>query len=440
MHAVLARQLRRAGLSADVPPDAEAWRAFLARVDKAYGDGDLDRYTLERSLELSSAEMRSLYTELETIVRSLSDALLVTDEQGRVTMTNPAAEQLLRWPAADCRGQAIADVLRRSDPGRPGEGFGGATSGVHDTFLRRRDGTEFAASVTTSPVEREGQRRGEVFLVRDVTERRRFEEELIRVRDQAQAANRSKSEFLANMSHEIRTPMNGVIGTTSLLLDTPLSAEQREYVETIRSSGDLLLSILNDILDLAKIEAGKVELDLHPFDPHTAVEDTIELFSGSAERRRLEVVCDLGDEVPRRCVGDLTRLRQVLSNLLANAIKFTEAGEVVVEVHSEDVDAHTVDLTFSVRDTGVGSRSSRRTRRSRGGSAAAASGSRSRGCSSSAWAVVCTSRASPAAGRGSGSRCRCSAPMRPPIPRTRTHPSGEAAVCCSSTTTRPTAS
>jgi PAS domain S-box-containing protein len=354
VHALLARQLRRAGLAGDAVPDLAAWQAFLARVDKAYSDADLDRYTMERSLEVSSAEMRTLYTELATIVRSLSDALLVTNEHGRVTLTNPAAQQLLRWSDAECRGQSIGDVLRRIAPARARELFGAAAASGRDTFLQRRDGSEFAASITTSVVERDGQRCGEVYLLRDVTERLRFEEELIRVRDQAEAANRTKSEFLANMSHEIRTPMNGVIGTTSLLLDTALSAEQRDYVETIRSSGDLLLSILNDILDLAKIEAGKVELDLHPFDPHTAVEDTLDLFSGSAERRRLEVVCDLGDDVPRCCIGDLTRVRQVLSNLLANAIKFTEVGEVVMEARAEDVDADTVNLTFAVRDTGVG--------------------------------------------------------------------------------------
>jgi PAS domain S-box-containing protein len=354
MHALLQRQLARLGLNADAAPDLETWRTLLARVDKAYSDADLDRYTLERSLDLSAEEMRAVYTELQTIVRSISEALIVTDEAGRVTMLNPAAERLLGWPAPDWRGKAIGEVLPLVDTRLAEQRFGGSAAAGRDALFCRRDGSEFAASTTRSELVREGVRTGEVYLLRDVTDRLRFEAELIRARDQARAASRSKSDFLANMSHEIRTPMNGVIGTTSLLLETSLSTEQREYVETIRSSGDLLLSILNDILDLSKIEAGKIEIDLHAFDPHTAVEDTIELFSASAERRNNEVVCDVASDVPRSCVGDLTRIRQVLSNLVSNAIKFTQAGEVVVAVRAEDVDAETVSLTFCVRDTGIG--------------------------------------------------------------------------------------
>jgi PAS domain S-box-containing protein len=351
VHPLLARQLRRLGLSAEAPPDPATWRELVTRIDKAYADHDRDRYTLERSLDLSSQEMRAVYTELETIVRSIADALVVADHYGVVTLLNPAAERLLGFPDGTWRGQPLAEILRTADDAPIGASGTGTASGV--TLLRRGSGT-FAADVAVAEVRRDGERRGDVYLVRDVTERQRFEAELIRARDQAQAANRSKSEFLANMSHEIRTPMNGVIGTTTLLLDTALTPEQREHVETIRSSGDLLLSIVNDILDLAKIEAGKLDLDLHEFDPHAAVEDTLELFATAAERRGIELVCDVDDSVPRACIGDLTRIRQVLSNLVANAIKFTASGSVVVRARCTPIDGDAVTLSLAVRDTGVG--------------------------------------------------------------------------------------
>jgi PAS domain S-box-containing protein len=355
VHALLIRQLGKLGIDAQAPPDPAAWRAFLERVDKSYAAADLDRYTLERSLELSSNEMRTLFTELETIVRSIGDALIVVDAQHQVTYVNPCAERLLGYPLRECRGWPVQRILQ------PAEAAAGAdrlqeavATGGRDLVLQRRDGAEFAVSLTMGEMLREGEHGGAVYVLRDVTDRRRFEQELIQTRDQARAASSAKTEFLANMSHEIRTPLNGVIGMASLLLETPLSIEQREYVETVRNSGDLLLSILNDILDLAKIEAGRVEIDLHPFDPLAAVEDTLELFTASAERRQVELVCDVAPDVPRRCIGDVTRIRQVLSNLVSNAIKFTEAGEVVVRLEAQDQGERTVALSVSVRDTGVG--------------------------------------------------------------------------------------
>src|SRR5262249_51232942 len=256
VHALLLRQLGKLGIDASAPPDATAWRTFLERVDKAYAAADLDRYTLERSLELSSSEMRTLFTELETIVRSIGDALIVVDAQHQVTYVNPCAERLLGYPLRECRGWPVQRILQAVEPAvGPDRLQEAAATGGRDLVLQRRDGAEFAVSLTMGEMLREGERGGAVYVLRDVTERRRFEQELIQARDQARNASSAKTEFLANMSHEIRTPLNGVIGMASLLLETALSIEQREYVETVRNSGDLLLSILNDILDLAKIEA-----------------------------------------------------------------------------------------------------------------------------------------------------------------------------------------
>ncbi len=174
-----------------------------------------------------------------------------------------------------------------------------------------------------------------VSQIEDITTHKRLEENLARARDQALEASRLKSEFLATMSHEIRTPMNGVIGMTTLLRDTPLSAAQAEYVRTIEASGESLLSIINDILDYSKIEAGRMELEVAPFELRRCVQEALDLFVGTAQEKQIELRPEIGERVPDHWVGDPTRLRQVLVNLLGNALKFSEAGSVVVRAEAE---------------------------------------------------------------------------------------------------------
>jgi len=222
-----------------------------------------------------------------------------------------------------------------------------------DLAGRRKDGTEFPVDISLSTTStREGTLA--TAFVRDITERKRTQDELTVVHEKALEASRLKSEFVANMSHEIRTPLNGVIGMSGLLLDTELSAEQREYAEAVRTSGDALMTVIEDILDFSKIEAGKLELDNDAFDVRELVEDASAMLAATANEKNLELITWIDDGVADVMSGDGPRVRQVLVNLLTNAVKFTPAGNVVVHVSEQPGSSGRSRLRFEVSDTGIG--------------------------------------------------------------------------------------
>ncbi|MDX2087391.1 MAG: ATP-binding protein [Kofleriaceae bacterium] len=376
-HPLLSRLLRKVGASAEVAPSVEAWRKLLELVSRTYHEGDQDRYTLERSLDISSREMQGLYQDLKrstetelaaqrkrieesyavlrATLESAFSGILVVDGEGRVIAINQRFIEMMDVPADVVAGRDYAAVLgammNRVVGGElvlaaeaPPETTKGDVLKLHDgRVLERR----------SAPVRLpDGAAVGRVTFFRDITEERAARLQLEGAWEAAEAASKAKSMFLANMSHELRTPLNAVIGLADLLLietGDPTTKRQREYLEAIMQSGRHLLDLVNDVLDLAKLDAGKHALDLEVVAVSEALEEAVRGFIPLAHKRGVSLSIHVARGV-RHLRVDRLRLRQILVNLIGNALKFTNRGGQVTISASDDG----AQIALSIADTGIG--------------------------------------------------------------------------------------
>jgi len=333
---------------------------------------------------LAQAEQSETYTR--AVIENVLDAIITVDESGVIESFNSAAEQIFGYGQDAVIGRKVNMLMPEPHSSRHDQYIGNFLRTGEAKIIgvgrelegRRKDGTVFPIELGVTEIRGSAKRRF-IGIVRDISRRKaaehalqkeremletrvqertetltRINVELAKAREEALQAARAKSEFLANMSHEIRTPMNAVIGMTGLLLETPLTKEQRDYVETVRMSGETLLIIINDILDFSKIESGRMELEERPFEVGACIEATFDLVAPKAQEKQLDLLYSMDPDVPAFVVGDEMRVRQILVNLVGNAIKFTDRGEVCVSVRNLGEGADGLRLEFSVRDTGIG--------------------------------------------------------------------------------------
>ena len=369
IHLARVREVRRHMFHLEEEERSASLEASLKQSKKAYKEVEEALRQSDQAAEAarrSERRYRALFDNVPAgIYRVSPEGKLLAANAAMVTMLGySSAEELL---TKNVKRHGLLDPEARERFERALQRTGGVRG--YETAWTCKDGTAlYVRENANAVVDSDGTVKYYEGTIEDITEQKRAEaavkkqarelaqtvKALEKAKRDAEAATRAKGEFLANMSHEIRTPMNAVIGMTSLLRDLDLTPEQREYVETIRVSGESLLGIINDILDFSKIEAGRIEFEKHPFSPRVCIEESLELLSGNAAEKGLELAYDLGARVPNFVLGDITRVRQVLVNLISNAVKFTKKGEIVVTLNAEARTDHEYALHFSVRDTGIG--------------------------------------------------------------------------------------
>jgi PAS domain S-box-containing protein len=314
-----------------------------------------ERRKFEEALQVSEARTR-------LVVETSLDAVVAMDMDGRITDWNGQAEKIFGWQADEIIGQKMSSTIIPHQYRKAHlNGLSHYKATGEGPVLNKRieitglhwDGREFPIELAITPLQ-SGDKKIFSAFIRDISERKQTERALQKAKEVAEEAAEAKAAFLASMSHEIRTPLNAVLGLTNLLLDTPLSQQQRVYVDTVHTSGKSLLAIINEILDFSKFEAGKLELEEHPFILSEFIQATVELIENEARQKHLDLSWRVAKGTPSAFAGDVSRLRQVLVNLLSNAVKFTEQGSVTVKVNGSGVDSDQFELHFRIEDSGIG--------------------------------------------------------------------------------------
>jgi two-component system, sensor histidine kinase and response regulator len=296
---------------------------------------------------------------LDSLINSISDLIFYKDKRGRYMGCNTAYAALVGRPAEEVRGLTCHDLfgeeMAQSMDARDSICMNQLREQSSEFWVTYPDGQEVLLDTVVSPLwDENGEPQGLLGISRNITERKRTEEEIRRAKEIAEDATRMKSDFLANMSHEIRTPMNAIIGLSHLVLKTELTPRQRDYIAKVQTSGQHLLGVINDILDFSKVEAGKLDLENTEFELEKLLDNTSSLISEKSHAKGLELVFEVAPDVPPHLVGDSLRLGQILLNYANNAVKFTEKGEIVISVRASERTDKDVLLHFRVQDTGIG--------------------------------------------------------------------------------------
>jgi two-component system, sensor histidine kinase and response regulator len=294
---------------------------------------------------------------LDQLIETASEGIVVCDNEGHVLRINDEFLRLFGYTRPEALGRLIDDLVAPDDLRDRAYGVtGDVASGKRidfETRRRRKDGSIIDVSVIASPIVIGDEQVAVYAIYRNITERIEAERKLRQAKEEAEHANLAKSRFVANVSHEIRTPMNAIIGFTDMMLEDDLTNEQREHAEIVKMSAETLLSLINDVLDFSKIEAGRLELENVPFEPERIAHEVCQLICSDIAAKRIELLCDIGDRVPSEVRGDPFRFRQVLANLVGNAAKFTETGEIELAMDVEEIEEERIKLRVTVRDTGI---------------------------------------------------------------------------------------
>lgn len=310
--------------------------------------------TKRREIEIALRQSEEKYRSL---VENITEVIFSVDLEGRFTYISPLIKQFANYDVEEMIGTSITEYVHPDDIEPLVSSFHKSLSGIVEPFefraFDKNGNIKYIRSTSKLQMELDKPIGLHGVLI-DITQKRLFEEELKKAKEEAESAVKIKSQFLATISHEIRTPMNGVIGMTDLLLSTTLNNEQQDYVETIKSSGELLLSLINDILDFSKIESGKLKLENHPCNLRKCIEEIVSAFAPMAESKKLKIKSHISEDVPNSIISDSSRIRQILSNLISNAIKYTELGEINIYVKTLFFLNGNIEIEFSIKDTGIG--------------------------------------------------------------------------------------